>query len=171
MTRPNSFLSPKLEMRQRSDTGGQGIFALQPLTPGDLIAVWGGDVVDLETLQSLPEAHKRMTAQVEEGLFLVSSQAGPGDYVNHSCEPNAGMDGQISIVAMRSIEPGEEVCIDYAMVDGTPYDEFQCACGAKNCRGLITGDDWQRPELWERYAGYFSPYLKRRINHLRQANG
>src|SRR5262249_55358196 len=50
------------------------------------------------------------------------------------------------------------------MSDGTPYDQFPCGCGATTCRGHVTGDDWARPELWERYRGYFSPYLQRRID-------
>jgi len=84
--------------------------------------------------------------------------------VNHSCDPNCGMSGQIALVALRPLEPGEEICFDYAMSDGTPYDQFPCGCGAATCRGRVSGDDWQRPELWERYRGYFSPYLQRRID-------
>ena len=164
-----SYLSPKLETRNRPDIGEEGIYALEPLAKDDLLIVWGGDIVDEAELRQLPDALKKMTAQVEEGLFQVSRQPAPGDHINHSCDPNAGMRGQIAIVAMRPIAAGEEVCIDYAMVDGTPYDEFDCACGAAACRGHITGDDWQRPELWQRYAGYFSPYLQRRIERLRNS--
>lgn len=70
---------------------------------------------------------------------------------------------------MRPIGPGEEVTIDYAMCDGSPYDEFACACGSARCRGRVTGNDWRDPALWERYAGHFSPYLQRRIAALKQA--
>ena len=66
-----------------------------------------------------------------------------------------GLDGQIAIVAMRDIEPGEEVTIDYAMCDGSPYDEFDCACGTALCRGRVTGEDWRDPALWKRYQGHF----------------
>ena len=52
------------------------------------------------------------------------------------------------------------------MSDGTPYDQFQCGCGAATCRGKITGEDWRRPELWKRYRGHFTPYLQRRIDAL-----
>jgi hypothetical protein len=52
------------------------------------------------------------------------------------------------------------------MCDGTPYDEFICSCGSQNCRGNITGEDWKRPDLRERYAGYYMPYLQRRIDML-----
>ena len=164
-----SYLSPKLETRARPDIGEEGIYALEPLEKEELLIVWGGDIVDEEELRQLPEELKKMTAQVEEGLFQVSRDPSPGDHINHSCDPNAGMRGQIAIVAMRPIAAGEEICIDYAMVDGTPYDEFDCACGAAACRGHISGNDWQRPELWDRYAGYFSPYLQRRIDRLRNS--
>lgn len=130
--------------------------------------VWGDKVINAEDLQRLPAITQRHSIQVEEDLYLAPvAPAEPADFVNHCCSPNAGMSGQIALVAMRDINAGEEVCYDYAMSDGSPYDEFECACSTANCRGRVTGDDWRRPELWERYAGFFSPYLQRRIDLLR----
>ena len=57
---------------------------------------------------------------------------------------------------------------DYAMSDGSPYDEFACACGMPNCRRQITGDDWRCADLQQKYAGWFSAYLQRRIDKLNQ---
>jgi hypothetical protein len=54
------------------------------------------------------------------------------------------------------------------MCDSTPYDEFNCGCGTALCRGQVTGNDWQLPELQARYEGFFSPYLQRRIDRLKQ---
>ena len=96
--------------------------------------------------------------QIEEGLYLASLTPYEPDFINHGCEPNAGLAGEISIVALRRILPGEEVTIDYAMCDGSPYDQFDVPGGA-HCRRRITGDDWRNPVLWERYAGHFSPYI------------
>ncbi len=42
-------------------------------------------------------------------------------------------------------------------------ETMACECGARNCRGTVTGKDWRRRELQERYRGYFSAYLARRI--------
>jgi len=162
---PTCFLSPKLEGRLRMD-GSHAVYARQGVMVGERLAVWGGEVITWDTLAQLPSEVRRLTLQVEEELYLVSLQEGPGDWVNHSCNPNAGLSGQIVLVAMRDIAPGEEICFDYAMTDGSPYDEFECECGAANCRGRVTGNDWLRPELRESYAGYFSPYLQRRIEQF-----
>ena len=162
-----AYLTDKCEVRHRDVTGGKAVYARDMIEPGELVAVWSGRVVPAEALDELPEEIRRHTVQIEEGLYLASlSPDEPPDFINHSCEPNAGLDGQLAIVAMHQILPGDEVTIDYAMCDGSSYDEFECACGSSSCRGHVTGDDWRNPDLWERYAGHFSPYIERRIKAL-----
>jgi hypothetical protein len=161
----NSYLSPRCESRMKSD-GERGAFALEPISKGELMAVFGGDVYDWKALQTLPAGLRSLSLQVADEMFLVSEKSGAGDYLNHSCNPNAGLSGQICLIAMRDIAAGEEICFDYAMCDSLPYDEFECSCGAANCRGRVTGNDWKIKELQERYAGYFSPYLQQRIDVL-----
>lgn len=163
---PTSWLSLKAEARPKGE-GHHGIYAIEPLMRDEVIAVWGGDVVPADRFDAMPERMRRLSIQVEEDMFLVAMHEGSGDYVNHSCNPNAGLSGQIVLVAMRDIAPNEEICFDYAMSDGSDYDEFECECGQPNCRHTVQGTDWRNPELWERYKGYFSPYLQRRIDRLR----
>lgn len=162
-----SYLSPKLEACSHPEKGGAGVYARELVKKGELLAVWGGDILSRDRLAELSTEIRRYTIQVDDNLYQVSWTPEPADYINHCCDPNAGLSGQISLVALRDITPGEEVCFDYAMSDGSPYDEFECACGSLHCRGRVTGNDWTRPELWSRYAGHFSPYLQRRINRLR----
>ena len=84
-------------------------------------------------------------------------------YINHSCEPNVGFAGNVVLVAMRDIDAGEELTTDYALFDD--YEGgMDCACGRPACRRRIDGRDWRRPELQERYRGYFSWYLDRKIS-------
>lgn len=164
-----AYLTDKCEVQNRDVTGGKAVYARDIIEPGELIGVWSGRIIPAEALDELPEEIRRHTVQVEEGLYLASFSADePPDFINHSCDPNAGLDGQIALVALHRIHPGEEVTIDYAMCDGSPYDEFECACGSAICRGRVTGEDWRNPELWERYAGHFSPYLERRIRALKR---
>jgi hypothetical protein len=162
-----SYLSPNCCVAEDAGKGGYRIVAAAPITKGEVVCIWGGLVVNAEQLAALPPKALEHTLQIEEGFYLTSLTLDePPSYFNHSCAPNCGFDGQIVLVAMRDIAPGEEVTFDYAMCDSSPYDEFICRCGAGNCRGKVTGSDWRTPELRDRYAGYFSPYLQRRIAHL-----
>ena len=170
----HSFLSPRCSVRTDQDKGGHSVVAEADIAAGEVIAVWSGKLVNREALDFLPAPLRPFSLQVEEGLYLASLNEHEGaDYVNHSCAPNAGLSGQICLVAMRDIAAGEEITYDYAMSDGSAYDEFPCSCGASTCRGRVTGDDWRRRELWTRYQGHFSPYLQRRIEAIQtlEVNG
>lgn len=141
------------------------MIAEAPIAKGELIAVWSGRLVSTDELKTLPEEFRRHSVQVEETLYMTSlTPDEPADYINHSCDPNSGLSGQVAIVALRDIVPGEEITLDYAMCDGSPYDEFECHCKSPNCRGRVTGEDWRLPALWTRYQGHFSPCLQRRID-------
>lgn len=85
--------------------------------------------------------------------------------INHSCDPNSGFSDTITIVAMKDISPGEEVTWDYACSQ-TDFEQFKCKCKTEHCRGVIKPDDWKKPELQAKYKGYFSPYLKAKIEML-----
>lgn len=158
------YLSPKVEIRFSGEKRGWAAFALEGIAPEEVIAAWSGRVLNRQALASLSQAERSHTIQIEDDLFLASILPDePADFINHSCNPNAGLRGQVVLVAMRPIASGEEITFDYAMADSTPYDEFVCACGAENCRGKVTAEDWRRPDLQERYRGYFSAYLQRRM--------
>jgi SET domain-containing protein len=161
------YSNPKLEGRDIPEKGFKGLFATENIQKGELLTLYMGELIDGAILDTLPAADQVHILQIEEDLYIKPLAEEAAHYVNHSCEPNAGLAGQISTVALRDIEAGEEICFDYAMCDGSPYDEFSCLCGSAQCRKTISGNDWQRPELWERYQGYFSPYLQRRIDKLK----
>ena len=163
-----SYLAPQLEVVEDLKKGGFGVKARQPIFKDDLLAVWSGVIYSEAELAGLSGEQKAHSVEIEDGLYLVSLVMDePADFINHSCNPNAGMRGQICIVAMRNIEPGEEITMDYAMVDSSSYDAFACACGEKDCRGWIDGTGYKTPVLWEKYAGYFAPHIQRKIDALK----
>jgi hypothetical protein len=141
-----------------------GSFALARIAAGETVAAFGGWVVDGTVLATQSPERVSRTMQIDEDLYLLPGELPEhGDFINHSCDPNCGLLGATVVVALRAIEVGEEFTFDYAMSDGSDYDEFGCMCGTPLCRGRITGRDWRLPELHARYAGWFSPYLARRI--------
>jgi hypothetical protein len=166
------YLTPKAEIRPLDAAGDRdavalGIVATQHIAAGETVAAFGGSVTTRREWELLGAARQAHSVQLDDDLFLVgTSTPEPGDVVNHSCSPNCGMSGATLVVAMRDILAGEELTYDYAMTDGSAYDEFECRCGSDACRGKVTGEDWMLPELQIRYRGFFSPYLARRISAL-----
>lgn len=163
---PLSYRSPKAEVRE-SKIHGRGLFSKADIAKGEVVAVKGGHIVDRETLRrEITPRLGPVEIQIGDDLFIAPVTNDERElsmlYTNHSCDPNIGLRGEITFVAMRDISGGEELTHDWAMTDDDDYF-VECNCGASNCRKTLTGKDWQRPELQKKYAGYFSVYLAKKI--------
>ncbi len=55
------------------------------------------------------------------------------DYINHSCQPNAAARDRTVIYALRDIEPGEELTMDYRLWDLVP-EGIACWCENGTCQ-------------------------------------
>lgn len=167
-----SWTSPLVEVRD-SATAKQGTFAKEFIKQGTVIMVQGGRIITGEELDT--DYYKPVwyhAFQVERELYIVPFEIAE-DYldaifkVNHSCEPSCGLRGEVSLIAMKDLNPGDEITFDYAMcdvdVEGEHWEAMDCNCGSKSCRKKITGFDWKNPVLQEKYKGYFSPYVQKLI--------
>ena len=158
---PFSYLSPKTAVRE-SPIHGQGLFAAAAIAKDEIVAVKGGHIISRQTLDELAPRIGSAEIQIADDLFICPAseieREGSMIFSNHSCDPNLGVRGEITFVAMREIGGGEELTHDWAMTDDDDSSTV-CQCGAGICRGTITGKDWQQPDLQERYRGYFSAYL------------
>jgi SET domain-containing protein len=163
----SSYISPKAVKGRPSVIEGRGLVAVAPIVKDEIVAIKGGHIVDTATLHSLPERLRNSDVQIADGFHLVALEEAEYEpvmlFLNHSCEPNVGFAGNIVLVAMRDINPGEELTTDYALFDD--YDgEMECQCGTASCRRTINGRDWRRRELQREYGEYFSWYLLRRFD-------
>jgi SET domain-containing protein len=168
-----SYRSPKTEVRE-SKIHGRGLFATADIAKDEIVAVKGGHIVDRETLgREITPILGPVEIQIGDDLFIAPVTEEERElsmlYSNHSCEPNIGLRGEITFVAMRDISAGEELTHDWAMTDDDDYS-VECNCGATACRKRLTGKDWRRPELQKKYAGYFSAYLAKLILAQREQN-
>jgi uncharacterized protein len=163
-----SWITPKARKGVASGISGRGLVALDEIRKGEVVAVKGGHIATTATLASLPERLQNSEIQITDDLHLVALADDEYEpvmlFINHSCEPNVGFAGSIVLVAMRDIAAGEELTTDYALFDDHE-GSMECHCGRATCRQRIEGSDWRRPDLQERYRGYFSWYLERRIIH------
>jgi hypothetical protein len=159
-----SWLDPRIDIRA-STIDGKGLFATAPIAAGDVVAVIGGRLHrDADTGGPGPSDHSSVA--IDEGVNLVQASDDPLQYGNHSCDPNLWMRDEVTVVARRAIQSGEELTIDYAIQTGYEGWSMNCRCGAANCRGVVSGLDWRDPQLQQEYAGHWSPFLQRRINRL-----
>jgi hypothetical protein len=156
-----SYISPKARVGE-SRIHGRGLFAVEAFERDEIVAVKGGHVFDRRTLAAVAPTLGAAEIQIGADLFIgpltESERDGSMIYSNHSCEPNIGVRGQIVFVAMRDIEGGEELTHDWATTDDDNY-RMECRCGAAACRKIITGQDWRRKELQDKYGRYMSWYL------------
>jgi hypothetical protein len=127
---------------------------------GETILVLGGTVIDDTELAQL-QPHSSLA--IDEGLNLQQREDDPAQYGNHSCDPNCWMADEVTIVTRRRVAAGEELTQDYSLMTVAPEWRMSCRCGCSLCRGVVTGNDWQLPELQMRYHGHFSPFINRRI--------
>ncbi len=160
-----SYLSPKTQVKP-SAIHGRGLFAIAPIAQGEIVCIKGGHIFDRQTLRAVQPALGAAEIQIAEDLFIgpltEEERAGSMIFSNHSCAPNIGVQGQIVFVALRDLIAGEELTHDWATTDDDDY-ELSCNCGAADCRKVLTGKDWRRADLQEKYRGYFSWYLQEKI--------
>lgn len=163
----HSFISPKVE--RRISKTGDGVFAKEKILAGEVITDFSsgpGTYIDLSQSNLLFAQGKDYMLQVDDNLFfaaLTTPELEDTDFINHSCEPNCGIEGSLQIVAMKEISAEEEITFDYCMSESSTDFYMRCMCGAACCRQLITGDDWKSSILQQKYDGYFSTYLANKI--------
>jgi SET domain-containing protein len=119
-----------------------GCYTTTPISKGTHIVEYTGERI------SQKEGDRRYLNRDETylyGLFdgscLIDGD-GIAAFINHSCEPNCEIDeikGRVWIIALRNINPGEELTYDYHLYDGD--DEAPCTCGSSKCRGSLYSEE------------------------------
>jgi len=149
-----------------SGTHGRGLFARKAIRKGEIVSVRGGHILSRQMARRRRKPAGYWGYPIADDFVLAPLTKREVDsvmmFLNHSCEPNVGIQGQILFVAMRPIRAGEELTIDYAMF-GANAKRMRCACGAASCRRVITSADWRRTDLQRKYVGYFSAYVQSKM--------
>ncbi len=145
---------------------GHGPFALDDLATGTLVIRLAGRLVSSEELMEIladsgadDSAPYVDTITVDEDRHLVLPPVTTVHFGNHSCDPNMWHAGPYEIVTRWPIGVGEE--LTYATQ--TEGFSMTCRCGSSRCRGEVSGSDWRRPDLQDRYRGHWVPALENRI--------
>lgn len=139
---------------------GLGVYAQRDFAPGDFLFSAIGVVVPAQTMFS-----------IQIGWDRHLDAYPPARYLNHSCQPNAGVKtnahGWPDFYAMRAIGKDEEIRYDYAMTEYRHYErarpesdfDLTCHCGAGGCRGRFGYYSELSQDMKDLYRGFISDYL------------
>ena len=168
-----SWVSEKLEVRS-SGIHGNGVFTKEKISKGEVVIIWGGEVVTSNDFLK-GNGQKHTNVGIGENLFLVTpntEEKSVDDFMNHNCNANLWLDDEVTLSARRDIEAGEELFFDYSieLVDEDYVMKNPCYCNAGNCRKSITGKDWKLKEVQDLYKNHFSPFINDRIKKQNQMN-
>jgi uncharacterized protein len=140
------MIHPHTELRFISEAMGQGVFATRLIPKGTI--TWVRDDFDQAFTVAAVE---RMTSEYQRILEKYSFVDAKGMVVlcwdhsrffNHSCRANCLSAGYDFELAVRDIQPGEELTDDYGTLN--LREAFSCACRAGECRRVILPDDMER---------------------------
>ncbi|CAI5441166.1 unnamed protein product [Caenorhabditis angaria] len=148
--------------RKETATKGYGVFANGHISKGEFIAEYSGEILnrkEFEKRNKLVSAARDDEAnlymvQMSHGRVVDAARAGNiARYINHSCDPNCRIecrqvivkqsrkqffyDERVAVVAIRDIEPGEEISFEYLMQSQYGTKAPVCKCGAPNCKRTL----------------------------------
>ena len=119
-----------------SGVAGYGLFAGRGFRQGELLfslrgRLFGGRRPGIEDEEWFAHSY-----QLDRDLYLYP-ETPEGRYINHGCDPNAGLREDLEMIALREIEAGEEVFFDYSTTMSERSWTMPCRCGSPQCRGQI----------------------------------
>ena len=153
--------NPQIEVRDNKSTG-RGVFAKSDIKKGELIGGLYGKFHEAPDCMALPEQYRDHVMQCSSNLWRGNEFTHEAvQYLNHSCEPNSGVQGLFDFVAMRNIQAGEEITTDYAMQDDSNWvvPGGSCLCKADKCRGDIVPYRKLSEEDKEHYKNFISHWI------------
>lgn len=165
------MIHPAAELRFVSDAIGLGVFATAYIPRGTI--TWAFDMLDQVLLPSQYEALPRVQQDALDkyvfaditGNHLLCWDA--ARFVNHSCSPTCRNVGARFDVAVRDIQPGEEITSDYGELN--IEEGFDCLCGLPSCRRFIRPDDRKRHgSVWEAQISGVLPLIRNLPQPLRE---
>lgn len=124
---------------------GMGGFARRPLRAGERVIEYLGEKISkAESLRRCEMNNQYIFSLDVETDLDGNFPRNPARWLNHSCAPNCEAvleAGRIWIVALREIQPGEEITFNYNY-DLEDYRDHPCRCGAENCVGHIVAEEF-----------------------------
>lgn len=131
---------------------GLGLFALVPLSSGQIISDYHGRRIGADQVVASDQDGVTYLFALSEGGYIDGRQGGNATrHLNHSCAPNchaeeyrrSGGTLGVRIRTLQAIAQGEELFLDYSLIidPAEKPTSYPCHCGAATCRGSLAATD------------------------------
>ncbi len=137
---------------------GYGIYANRAIRKGEVIFKGEGRSQRIITKRFVEKNwneeeklhFRRYAYPVSDEVFILWDDD-PAEWApqNHCCDANTAFDG-LNVLALTDISKGQELTLDYAHFLDEHMEPFDCQCGAKGCRGKISGQPGNSLNLREK---------------------
>ena len=131
------------EVCRKISNGQNHFFAIRSFKPGDVIAGFSAGTISAEPTYLTVQVgiRKHITLDPE---FL--------QYINHGCDPNVFFNtATMQLIALKPIQPEEEMSFFYPSTEWKMTQPFQCYCGSPRCIGEIKGAAYLSANLQDKY--------------------
>lgn len=151
---------------------GQGLYTSRAFSRGELVGTLRGP--EVRWMPHTPEDVVAFPNWYGIGKGRWIAPLPPFGSLNHSCDPNMGIRGSREFVALRAINAGEELTIDYAITEDERLWSMLCLCGSPICRGQIRSIQSLPKDRYQSYLPYVGPHFRtifsddQRIKNLRK---
>lgn len=124
---------------KNSKINGSGLFANRSFKKGEFIEYIKGPTQRIDIYNMSKELAKKSLNWIGYSKEVwINTDHSPFRFINHSCDPSAAVLTKRKVYALRDINAGDEITMDYSLNDADHFWTINnCRCGAKNCRGTI----------------------------------
>jgi uncharacterized protein len=127
---------------------GKGVFADDDLVKGTIITKVIGEHLSIDDVAML-NGNESFCVQISMKDYVMPNP--PFYLVNHSCNPNCGLNEKLELITIREIKKDEELTWDYSTSMLERQWTMKCECGASSCRGSVTDFDLLPQNVQQRY--------------------
>jgi uncharacterized protein len=127
-----------LEIRE-SKIHRRGVYALEEIPAGRKVIEYTGEKISRRETKRRGTGNLTYLFTLDDYWTIDGAVGGSGaEIINHGCDPNLRtqiQQGHILYMSKRTIQPGEELTVDYRFSD--KIEDVKCRCGSALCRGTI----------------------------------
>ena len=147
----------KSEHRLTGKLFGKGLFATRTVRAGEALFTLDGPIITFTEASAMGD-EQSYALQCGQNSYISLTE--PARFINHSCDPNAGI-RRHTMVAIRSIAENEEVTFDYSTTMDEQYWTMVCHCKTPLCRGIVDDFRTLATDVQRRYLnlGIVMPFI------------